>query len=199
MTDPLTIATTAAGAWAWDKYGKAWVDKLSQTGQNKWKKFGWKKAAKSYKEKVAHLYGTTRILGQPKPVPLEGIFTDVFVLDKPTAFRRFDITELKHHFEQHPFSAPYAERHPGLPFIRHKDNQRLFILGKPRAGKTTFLRYIALQAVEGDLDKVPIFVSLKEWSDSDLNLNLRLFINKEFEICNFPEADLFIEYMLAEG
>ena len=42
----------------------------------------------------------------------------------------------------------------------------LFILGKPGAGKTTVLKHLALQAAQGHFDKIPIFVTLKDWADS---------------------------------
>jgi len=54
-----------------------------------------------------------------------------------------------------------------------------------------------LQAIKGEIQKIPIFVSLKEWADS--RLELMPFIVQQFEICNFPDAQAFIEYTLTRG
>ena len=175
-------------AWAWDKY------KSTNGTKVQWaKSFKWNEAAEAYQKKVNALYGTLRVLGKPEPVSLKGIFTDVYILDKPSAFRRFDVRELKE--DDSPIHG--AERKNGLEVVKQIDNNRLFILGKPGAGKTTFLKYIALQAVQGNLHKIPIFVSLKVWSDS--GLELMPFLVQQFEICNFPDAQPFIEHILTVG
>lgn len=44
---------------------------------------------------------------------------------------------------------------------------------------------------------MPIFITLKSWSTSDKSL--AEFIAGEFAICHFPEAQSFIEYILADG
>ncbi|MCL4295993.1 MAG: NACHT domain-containing protein [Anaerolineae bacterium] len=180
----------STGAWLWENYGK---DVTSKLIGDQWAKFNWKKSATAYRQKVSELYTTIKVLGNPKPVELEGIFTDVFILNKLSASRRFNIHQLK----QDPGSLSSTNRHNGLRIVIQKENQRLFILGKPGAGKTTFLKYITLQAVKGKIDKVPIFVSLKEWADS--NLDLFPFLIKQFEICAFPDAQRFIENLLQTG
>jgi predicted NACHT family NTPase len=60
-----------------------------------------------------------------------------------------------------------------------KGGKRLFILGKPGAGKTTFLRYITVQCARENIDKLPIFVGLKEWADS--GLDLMAFLATQFD------------------
>jgi len=128
-------------------------------------------------------------------VPLEGIFTDVFILDKPSAFRYFDIMQL--HEDPEKLRAWESERKNGLKIVQQIENNRLFILGKPGAGKTTFLKYLTLQAVQSKLHKISIFVSLHEWSNS--GLDLMPFLVKQFEICHFPNAQAFIEHILTTG
>src|SRR5256714_3060549 len=184
-----------AGAWLWKEYGKSVIDKAAGGLKEQWKKFKWNDAAENYRKRIKKLYGTMQIMGMARPVPLDDIFTDAYMLDKPTAFGRFDIERLKQVAADPDAPPPNAERINGLRLVREKGN--LFILGKPGAGKTTFLKYIALQAAEQNIDKIPIFVSLKLWADS--GSELMDFIAERFDICGFPEAQPFVEELLKSG
>ncbi|MDD5273876.1 MAG: hypothetical protein PHU14_14320, partial [Methylovulum sp.] len=112
MTDPSTLTAVAAAAtasahWLWENYGDNFSDWLKKKAEEKvkekggefvqtqWQHIQWQKAEKAYKAKLAKLYGTTRILGHSEPTPLEGIFTDLYILDKPLALRRYDVEQLK--------------------------------------------------------------------------------------------------------
>ena len=83
------------GAWLWSTYGKAITDKALGAAKDEWSKFNWNEAAQKYRIRVKALHSTTRMLGNPKPVSLAGIYTDLYILDKPTAFHRFDIEQLR--------------------------------------------------------------------------------------------------------
>lgn len=191
-------------SWAWDEYRDDIIDQALETTESDvestaarvldWTRVDWLGAANKYKENVQKLYGTTRVLGKPEPISLEGIFTDVFILDKPTAYQRYDIEELKKEPERIKAS---SNRINGLDLVKSIRGRRLFILGKPGAGKTTFLKYIALRASQGQLNKIPIFVGLKEWSDSALDL--MPFLLKQFDMCGFPDALRFLEHILTTG
>lgn len=200
--DPLTTMTAGtalAGPWIWDNYGKDIVNWLGESAIKKWERVNWGRAARRYLSNLGYIYSTTRILGKNEPIRLDDIYTDVYILDKPTAYRLYDIEQLKETFDEDRYVRPGVERRNGLDLIRQGDKgHRLFILGKPGAGKTTFLKYITLQATRSKIDdKVPIFVSLKEWSDS--SSDLLTFIVKLFEICNFPDAQPFVEHLLKSG
>ena len=231
-----------AGAWLWEKYGETVTNKAAGAVKEKWNKFKWRSAAEAYRAKIKKLYGTMQIMGMAEPVSLDDIFTDAYMLDKPTAFHRFDIKRLKQLSADPDAPPPNAERINGLRLVVEKESRlvkesegksksileqvkgvfagageflsiinpkvdesfsvieqarNLFILGKPGAGKTTFLKYIALKAAEQIVDKVPIFVSLKHWADS--GLELMPFIAERFEICDFPDAQPFVEELLKSG
>lgn len=202
------------GVWLWDVYGKSVVDKALGLVKVRWEKFNWKQAAENYRQKIRTRYGTMHIFGMAEPVSLEGIYTDVFTLDKIAAFRRFDIQtffeetndkenktqkdrnkkERKSHFQSASINLDLKRK--SAYEVINKIN-KLFILGKPGAGKTTLLKFIALKSSEGKINRIPIFISLKEWADSGLDLNS--FIIKQFEICSFPDPKLFIENILNDG
>jgi hypothetical protein len=195
---PITPLAITASAWVWDKYGKTFTDKTAGAAKSHWEKFKWKDAAEKYRAKIGKLYGTMQIMGMAEPVPLDDIFTEAYLLDKPTAFGRFDIERLKQMSADPNTPPPNAKRVGGLTLVKKKKN--LFILGKPGAGKTTFLKYIAVQAAEPVkpvIDKVPIFISLKQWADS--GAELMSFIVERFDNCDFPAAQPFVEELLKSG
>jgi hypothetical protein len=249
----LTITASAAGAWLWEQFSTPIAARAKGELKERWDQFKWKAAAEAYRKKIKTLHGTMQVMGMPRPVPLDDIFTDLYMLDKPTAFARFDIERLTT-MSSDSKDRPVAERTNGLRLVVEKGKcnelptegklkralrtvdstvyrafdskvQRtvlalhrieetdksseapsqpkdetggnLFILGKPGAGKTTFLKYIALKAAEQTIDKVPIFISLKEWADS--GLGLWPFILIQFDICDFPAAEPFVKELLRIG
>lgn len=194
------------GAWAWANYSKDIIksfakslasgagEKAKEAALAGWERVEWATEAKKYGQAVQEMYGRVRVLGMSDPVPLEGIFTDVRILDRPSALRRLDIEKLR----ADPGTLDrLGRRIDGLKLVSDSKKRRLFILGKPGAGKTTFLKYVALQATKGTIDKVPIFVPLKAWADS--HLELLPFVCKQFEICDFPDARPFVERILKRG
>jgi len=155
-------------------------------------------AARRYAHKVESRYNSMRIFGMNNPVPLRNIYTRVNVLNKITSSHRTTVEDLERFFDlDRRGFGQVRENDEGLKVINQFE--RLIILGKPGAGKTTFLKYILLQALDGKLSKkrIPIFVGLKDWSDS--NIDLMDFIIQQFDICDFPDAKNFIHRILENG
>ncbi|MFK5971051.1 MAG: NACHT domain-containing protein [Candidatus Marithrix sp.] len=195
MIEPITatIATGMVINAGWDGFKKGF-EKFKNNSE--WNKIDRKQAENDYRNNIKILYGNLRILGNLNTVSLDGIFSDVFILDKVSATRKFDLQCLQ---EDHAI-LHNVKRQNGLELVKdtvNNNSNRLFILGKPGAGKTTFLKYIALQAADYKINKIPIFVGLKEWSDS--GLDLMEFLVKQFDICNFPNAEVFIKHILQTG
>lgn len=114
---------------------------------------------------VIRHHGRTRIFSQSEAVSVEGIFTQINVLKRPPAWERCSPAELESLFRQRE-----TRRVAGLGYVSEPQHDRLIILGKPGAGKTTFLRYLALQPAQGALDRVPILITLKDWAASKVTL-----------------------------
>ncbi len=171
-----------------------------------WNQAQWAMAQDRYDQEIIKQYGEIRIFGQTVPKSLRDIFTDVYVLDKPTAFRRFSPTTLADHIWNEDRGLPFRheERQPGEQLL--SQGTKFFILGKPGAGKTTFLKRLAVREAQRGrwgqcLGKIPIFVSLKQFAEADkAGKSLFDFIVDQFAVCHFPgNAAPFIEQLLVSG
>lgn len=162
--------------------------------RKKWSSIDWGSTQSKYKSNLLDSISKTRVLGNPKLIEIESIYTDCFVYDRPSALIHFagdirtiekDASSLRNN----------AERQSALSVAQTGDS--LYILGRPGAGKTTFLRYLAILACRGEIEKTPIFITLKDWSDS--HLTIEKFIAKQFEICGLPDVAPFTRALLEEG
>jgi len=179
-------------------------------------------AAKRYAEKLEELYNSVHIFGMDHPVPLRNIYTQVNILEKITARHRATAEEPDKLFDRdsrfYRYVIDYGVTPEELDKLFDRDSRsfgniiktkegvqainglhKSVILGKPGAGKTTFLKYLALQALDGNLeqDVIPIFVGMKEWSDS--GESLVDYIVDVFDVCDFPNATPFVLRMLSQG
>jgi predicted NACHT family NTPase/DNA-binding XRE family transcriptional regulator len=121
---------------------------------------------------IRSLCGTMRVLDMDQPIELtgdRGIYTNVNILEKLTRLR--SERELLENPGIEDFGRLGLGRSvrtiPGLEAV--EKHPRLMVLGKPGAGKTTFLKYLAMQCVAGGLaaEKVPFFVTLKDFAEEE--------------------------------
>ena len=177
------------------------IDIKDKVAQSPWQTFDWSKAEQTYRESLIRHYGSLRVIGATVDSPLENVFTDVFILNQLTAQRRAAIEELQ---QADPDSFRQAnrkqERVSGLALIqagmKGEYPTHFYILGKPGAGKTTFLKYITMQAARNQvITRIPIFVSLHEWTRNQ-NSDLFDFIVSRFAVCHFPNAAPFVKLLL---
>lgn len=125
--------------------------------------------------------GTMRILDMSHPIEVNDIYTNVNILEKISGRRHKRLDLLLKECECEEFDrfglGKIAEEHiPGLEAV--EKYQKLIILGKPGAGKTTFLKYLAIQCNEGNFEgeRVPIFVTLKNFAEWEDRLSLLEYI-----------------------
>lgn len=94
------------------------------------------------------------------------------------------------------------KRVPGLEAI--ETYSRLLVLGKPGAGKTTFLKYLTIQCIKARTQShlIPVFISLKNFSEDIIDINEDLtfehYIHSEFSSCGISDW-LITESILNEG
>jgi predicted NACHT family NTPase len=104
------------------------------------------------------------VIGTTEPIPIGEIFNDVYILEKPQAYRRFDIARLQE-LQQDPEKLGEGKRTRGLRVVVSENAHRLYILGKPGAGKTTFMKYLVHQTIIAEeLTKLPILITLRDWN-----------------------------------
>ncbi|NEQ63578.1 MAG: NACHT domain-containing protein, partial [Moorea sp. SIO4A1] len=77
---------------------------------------------------------------------------------------------------------------PGLEAV--KGHSKLMVLGKPGSGKTTFLKYLAMQCIEGQFqaNRVPLFITLKDFAETRSAPDLKTYISQSFTSCGISEA-----------
>jgi len=178
------------------------ADKIIRGLEWGWDAVRWRKAWHDYADRVTQDYGKLFVLGKANAVPIDDIYTAVNVLEKPLALRRFAREELHKLFlERQALWREEDKRRSGIDLI--KDAKNYFILGKPGAGKTTFLKNVAIKAVKGNYygkqadDVLPIYISLKAHADSGRSLIES--IEQELSICQFPEVRPFTDLLLHSG
>jgi hypothetical protein len=159
-------------------------------------------ALERYYEQIIKQYGWIRIFGQTTPKPLREVFTDVYVLNKPTAFSRFDPNALREYLWERDRGVPFriSERQPAEQLLGR--GSKFFILGKPGAGKTTFLKRLAVREAQRGkwghcIGKIPIFIPLKQFAES--GKSLFDFSAEQLAVGHFPDAAPFVERLLTEG
>lgn len=191
----MSSAGALAAGWVWEKFGKKIIVSSAGAIKDGWKKINWASAEEKYRSRVIDQLSTVRLLGYPDPIDIESIYTDVQVLNKLTAKKRYNFADIKGKPFDYDIFDSNSKRMSALDVVT--GNKRIYILGKPGAGKTTFLKHLAILACRGLIDATPIYISLKEWSDSQKELPD--FIEDKFEICGFPDASKMIESILSSG
>lgn len=161
------------------------------------------RACEQYLLQYYQRYGKLQVLGMPKPVELESIFTAVQCLEQPDYFRLESEYVMQAAFRQagkRGFQSRKTLKIDGMVIANAKQN--LMVLGAPGAGKSTFLRKLGLEAFkgkEGDFyhNCFPVILELKRLTDDEIDLE-RLII-RELQERQLPLAKEFIERALMDG
>ncbi|HEY9813782.1 MAG TPA: NACHT domain-containing protein, partial [Candidatus Sericytochromatia bacterium] len=148
--------------------------------------------------KILELCGKLQILYISRPIKLDELYVYVNILDNPPSYQLLDVSDLPqvynpqtHEFDRLTLGQVKQSRIPG--FLAVGNHHKLMVLGKPGAGKSTFLKYLALQSNQGvlEVERVPIFIGLKTFTDDAMKIgefDLFKYIFKEFINCGVTES-----------
>ncbi len=161
-----------------------------------------------YYAKIQDLCGTLRILDVARSIDLDELYVHVNILNEPNSYARLELSDLPQvynsqtdEFDRFVLGKVRQARVPGLDAVlRH---HKLMLLGKPGAGKSTFLQHIAIRCNQGDFqtDRVPIFIRLKTFAEDagdTGNFSLLHYISQEFNSYGIAEPSV-IEKILKYG
>lgn len=152
---------------------------------------------------------TMRVLDMAQPIGLDDIYTSVNILEKISGRRRVSsVEELTknvsvENFERFSLGGVKEERVPGLEAITKCS--KLMILGKPGAGKTTFLKHLALKCMKGGFEenRIPLFFTLKDFAEAPNQPNLFSYLIEifvKYNITTNTDAGInSIEQLLKQG
>jgi predicted NACHT family NTPase len=134
---------------------------------------------------ILHRCGKMRILDMEQEIEYGDIYSSVNILEKITGHTRSKFDEMlancqKEDFDRLLLGKVKEKRVPGLEAVDRYS--KLMILGKPGAGKTTFMKRLAILCNRGEFQsqRVPIFVSLKEFADVETQPSLLTYIDRQW-------------------
>ncbi len=158
------------------------------------------KEAEPYAMSLARRFGEVKVLGMPRPVPLLSLYVRANILEKITSRIGATVEEMEKafDFDRRPFGKR-QETKDGEEIVNQLE--KFIVLGKPGAGKTTFLKYLTLSILHAETKiqkrRLPIFITLRDWADR--RTNLMDYIAGQFDINGFEQAGPYIERALKSG
>ena len=166
------------------------------------------KVRKHCHNKIQMLYGKMQLLDISQPVDINNLYVDVNILEEITGYQWQELSEIVQgfnptddNFNRLGLSKVRQQRIPGLDAVT--EHSKLMVLGKPGAGKTTFLKHIAIECNQGKFEAnlIPIFIPLKIFAEdarSADDFRILQYINKEFTSCGITEQSE-TETVLSQG
>ncbi len=162
------------------------------------------KVRQERRDKIQDQCGTLHLLDITRPVDLDDLYVDVNILEEITSQRWLEISDLQgfqpEEFDRLGLGKVRAEAVSGLKAVERY--AKLMVLGKPGAGKTTFLQYLAIQCNQGGFQPhlVPVFIRLNSFAEDALdegNFSLSNYLNQEFSRSGVSEQE--VETLLNHG
>jgi len=152
------------------------------------------------RDDIHHRCGTMRVLDMEQPIGIGDIYTNVNILEKLSGRRRLGLNELLQdcdleNFDRFLLGQIRHERVPGLESVeRHR---QLMVLGKPGAGKTTFMKRLATLCNHGEFQagRVPVFVTLKEFAEAKGQPDLQTYIGPQLAACGVEDTEALVQIL----
>ena len=162
-------------------------------------------ASHEYNKNYRERHGQVKVfcVGMRKPISLDDVYVGVQFLDEHTASRYRSPEEVEQEFRERSwwdFALTSDERQDGKQVAN--DEQYLMLLGGPGVGKSTFLRKVGLEAIEGKAGSfahecIPVFLELKRFTEKQIDIEI--LITQEFETCGYPHPSQLANAALRYG
>jgi len=154
-------------------------------------------------EKIQDQCGIIQMLDVSRPINLEQVYIDTNVCEEILSQQRIAISNFQN-IKNHQFDRIGIGEQSTISGMRAIEKYaKLRVLGKPGAGKTTFLQHLAVQSNQSRVlgQMVPVFVTLRnfvEESKSSQKFSLLDYINQEFITCGIGDQSV-LENLLQAG
>jgi len=158
--------------------------------------------------KIQMLYGKMQLLDISQPVDIDNLYVDVNILEEIISQQWRELSDLLRgfnpaadDFDRLGLGKVRQQRVSGLKAVT--EHSRLMVLGKPGAGKTTFLKHIAIECNKGEFqaNRIPIFIPLKIFAEDARgagDFGILQYIHQEFTSCGIGEQSE-TEAVLSQG
>ncbi|MCC5598713.1 NACHT domain-containing protein [Nostoc favosum] len=156
-------------------------------------------------DKIQDQCGTLQLLDVTRPVRIDNIYIDVNIFEEIASLQWLEFADLQNftskEFDRFSLGGVSQTQMAGITAVQ--TYSKLRVLGKPGAGKTTFLQHLAIQCNRGRFaaNRVPIFVTLRDFADESREageFHLLNYIGKEFLTCGISDPSV-LETLLLEG
>lgn len=157
-------------------------------------------AARKYTKHIIQHLNVIRVFGMDKPSTLDNLYVNAFLHDETVSNYSLTRDELANKFNSNTrMNLSDRNRLSTEKIINAFD--KIVILGNPGAGKTTFLKSIALLNLKkGEAIKkrrIPVFISLRDFSQSQLALED--FLAQQFNLHLSEDSEKLIKRLLLKG
>jgi predicted NACHT family NTPase len=136
--------------------------------------------------------GTLRLLDTAQSVALDELYININILEQLSRQQWLEVSDLQSSpttpFDRLSVSHSHQTGVPAIDAIA--TYPKLMVMGKPGAGKTTFLQKVALQCLRGELpnSSIPIVIQLRNWTEATINKSVTL--GDEFSLFNYIHCKL---------
>lgn len=165
-------------------------------------------ACETYYTRYLNRHGNVKVLGMPKPISLADLYVEVLFLAEARLKKYKNRKSIEKDYlarGKKTFDSAEEEPVPGLSVANRLENQFLLILGAPGSGKTTFLKFLGLAALQGykrskvgqfarnlktlpySYNLLPVYLPLRELSHRSSE-DIARWVDEEFSVNGFPSG-----------